>query len=220
MLAVAVLALAGCASAPPAVSPQVQKYYEENKTVSTAAPKPQSVFIGDSYTNSAGASSTIAGWPMIAADDLGWFLNVAADSSSGYITKGQKGFTASDLIDQANVPGAKYVVIADGYNDFVGAGYDGAVGDTLDKAKAKWPEAKIVVIGPWSPSARAAEAKAKTRDIIAGEAKERGIPFIDPIAANWTDNPAMIGSDGLHPTDAGHEAIGKKAAQAIKAALG
>lgn len=228
VLTVAVLALTGCATqeAVP-VSPSVQKYYDENvankkASLPTKAPAPTAVFIGDSYTVGAGATHTELGWARVASRILSWSPVVAADSGSGFITKGQRGMLTADLIKAAKPESTpSYVVIASGYNDSASnpAPLESAVHEALDAAKAKWHKAKFVVLGPWAPNGTVNSNQATTGAILKSAAHERGMVFVDPISQEWFKAPGMIGPDKLHPNDAGHRAIGQDAAEAITAAL-
>ncbi|CFS38985.1 Conserved protein of uncharacterised function%2C possibly exported [Mycobacterium tuberculosis] len=44
--------------------------------------------------------------------------------------------------------------------------------------------------------------------------------FVDPIADHWfVDRPELIGADGVHPNDAGHEYLADKIAPLISMEL-
>jgi lysophospholipase L1-like esterase len=58
------------------------------------------------------------------------------------------------------------------------------------------------------------------RDILRMQAGFAGATFIDPIAERWfVDSPALIGADGVHPTDAGHAYLAGRIAPLISAQL-
>mgnify|MGYP002623887115 CR=1 FL=1 len=47
-----------------------------------------------------------------------------------------------------------------------------------------------------------------------------GATFVDPIAEGWfVGRPELIGADGVHPTDAGHQYLADKIAPLIGARL-
>lgn len=78
------------------------------------------------------------------------------------------------------------------------------------------PTAKLLVIGPpWvKPIPPAGILQA--RDILKSQAEAAGATFVDPIAEGWfVDQPELIGSDGVHPSDAGHVYMANKIAPLI-----
>ena len=75
---------------------------------------------------------------------------------------------------------------------------------------------EIVVIGPVWTDPDPPPDVLQTRDVIQTEAGSKGAIFVDPIAEGWfRDNPDLIGSDGVHPTDAGHAYMADKIAPLI-----
>jgi lysophospholipase L1-like esterase len=58
------------------------------------------------------------------------------------------------------------------------------------------------------------------RDIASREAAAVGATFVDPIADRWfADAPALIGGDGIHPTDDGHRLMAQKLEPYLRSAL-
>jgi hypothetical protein len=76
----------------------------------------------------------------------------------------------------------------------------------LETAKAKAPEAKIIVVGPPSYSTAPAPELLGLRDVLKGAARHAGASFVDPIAEDWIAGHVeeLIGPDGEHPSAAGH----------------
>ncbi|WP_372460721.1 SGNH/GDSL hydrolase family protein [Actinomycetospora endophytica] len=68
------------------------------------------------------------------------------------------------------------------------------------------PGVRIVVVGPISPG-RATGSLAALDDAMRRAANSCGLPYIDASGEDWLPAgiPGLIGSDGVHPTDAGHQ---------------
>ena len=82
------------------------------------------------------------------------------------------------------------------------------------------PTARFLVIGPPWPTADVPEAVLQVRDVLNVEARAAGAPFIDPLGDGWfVGRPDLIGPDGVHPTDAGHEYLAGKIAPLIRTQL-
>jgi lysophospholipase L1-like esterase len=92
--------------------------------------------------------------------------------------------------------------------------------DALSAARRTAPTARMLVIGPPWPTADVPPAVLQIRDILNGAARSVGAAFVDPIGAGWfVGRPDLIGSDGVHPTDAGHAYMAAKIAPLIAAQL-
>jgi hypothetical protein len=71
------------------------------------------------------------------------------------------------------------------------------------------PRAQLLVVGPTWGSNKPSDQILQTRDAVRSAAEAARAHFIDPIQDNWfTDGEVgLIGSDGVHPTDAGNRRI-------------
>jgi hypothetical protein len=145
---------------------------------------------------------------------------VEAEDGSGYVKPGndQDGVFA-DQIPIVVRPDDRLVIVFGGRSetDVPAEELRPAVRQTLDAVRAATRNAKIVVIGPvWSDPDPPNNVVLQTRDVIQTEAGLTGAIFIDPIAEGWfMDRPDLIGSDGIHPTDAGHAYMADKIAPLI-----
>ncbi len=101
--------------------------------------------------------------------------------------------------------------------------------------KAAHPQAKIYVIGTWAPTVTPSTARAARSVDLQNAALANGVPFISPITGEVRDGAgtllasqgpwistsgqvaAYVGSDNVHPTDAGHAYIAQRMAQAVAA---
>ena len=82
------------------------------------------------------------------------------------------------------------------------------------------PAATFLVIGPPWPTADPPAAVVRIRDALRYQAGVAGAVFVDPIAEHWfVGRPGLIGADGVHPTDKGHEYLADMIAPLIGAQL-
>lgn len=181
--------------------------------VSTPAAKPAAVFIGDSYTSGAGAGSGAAAWATLAAADLGWDAERFADPNSGYTNRGHNGNRMIDLITDADGAAPAFVVLASGYNDKAAdQAWLAAVGESFAAVKSQWPDARVVVVGPWFPGGESTTTREQVAGALEREAAAYGFAFVS--AKNWL--PAgEVSEDGIHPTKQGHATIAEHAATAL-----
>lgn len=209
---------------------------KNNEKISANLPKPplkRVVWVGDSYAEGTGAPSVWQGF----VGQAGMLLNVDshfdAAGGTGYIAEGPKALNRKpygermDNIVQAN---PSVVVIYGTINDGQFPPQDVAAA-----AKKFWgalhqalPKAQIIAIGPVQPSSKI--NLKPLSDALASAAAESDVKFVD--ATSWiqgTGNVAkpqgdgnadtFIGADGIHPTLAGHDYLGKKTAEALRPLL-
>ncbi|MBL7314795.1 SGNH/GDSL hydrolase family protein, partial [Escherichia coli] len=94
------------------------------------------------------------------------------------------------------------------------------VRDTFDLARHRAPSASLLVIAPPWPTADVPGPMLRIRDVLGAQARAAGAVFVDPIADHWfVDRPELIGADGVHPNDAGHEYLADKIAPLISMEL-
>lgn len=184
--------------------------------------------IGDSYTTGTGEgglgphSWTARVWRTLAREGVRIAPDVAAEGRAGYLVPGDHGSIFGDLTARAVQPGDALVVFFGSRND-----QGGDLGmltakshDTFALARRLAPPARLLVIGPPWPSADVPEAILRIRDGLSAEASAAGAAFVDPIGDGWfVGRPDLIGRDGVHPTDAGHEYLADKIAPLIRTQL-
>lgn len=176
--------------------------------------------IGDSYTSGSPQGGTgNKRWTAVLTDRLrsrGFDVttDVGAEGGAGYVHAGNtSGGVFADKIDAAVKPEDKVVVFFGSRND--SRALEGemahATCEAFRKAETAAPQAQLLVIGPpWVNSSPPASVT-RARDIIRNRSQELGLRFIDPIADGWfADRPDLIGTDGVHPTDAGHAYMADK----------
>lgn len=219
-LAVAVVAILGLLAVPAVVNattPAAAPYVRPSDAFAEPTPTPDPlsvVVLGDSYTagsDMGGGNGT--GWPVAFAEATGWTVALNAVGGSGYIQPGATLPSFAERVPEVIAAAPDVVIVEGGLND---ASYPPE--DVTAAASAQWsalqaglPDARIVVVGPFNPTG--AENVAVLNESLRAAAESAGLTYID--ALPWMD-AIEIGSDGIHPTDAGHAVI----AENMIAALG
>lgn len=184
--------------------------------------------VGDSYTTGTDEgglgpySWTARVWRTLAGEGVRIAPDVAAEGRAGYVVLGDHGSVFEDLTARAVQPDDALVVFFGSRND-QGADLGMLAGkshDTFDLARRLAPTARLLVIGPPWTSADVPGSILAIRDVLNAEARAAGAAFVDPIGDRWFfDRPDLIGADGVHPTDAGHEYLADKIAPLIRMQL-
>jgi lysophospholipase L1-like esterase len=184
--------------------------------------------IGDSYTTGTdegglGPNSwTALAWKALAQRGLRIAADVSAEGRAGYGVPGDHGSVFEDLTARAVKPDDFLVVFFGSRND---QGVDPELlaekaRETFGLARRFAQSARFLVIGPPWPTADVPDAVLQIRDVLNAEARAAGAAFVDPIAAHWfVDRPDLIGPDGVHPNDAGHEYMADMIAPLIRTQL-
>ncbi len=184
--------------------------------------------IGDSYTTGSdlgglGPRGWIArAWRELAAQRTPISADVGAEAGAGYGSPGNRGSVFEDLTARTVKPDDALVVFFGSRND---QGVDPAhlsvlAYGTFQLARRLSPAATFLVIGPPWPTANPPAAVVRIRDALRYQAGVAGAVFVDPIAEHWfVGRPGLIGADGVHPTDKGHEYLADMIAPLIGAQL-
>lgn len=172
----------------------------------------KAVFLGDSYTTGwNGAGLGARGWPAIVGRLESWSTVMLAVAGTGFMNTGWTGQTIGSRVSAAIRQKPDVVFIAGGHNDSRwSASTTGKAADVvIDRLRLALPDAVLVIVAPiWqtgSPPTRCLTL----RDHLRHKAASVGAIFIDPLGERWFGGAARayIGSDGIHPTDAGHRHI-------------
>jgi lysophospholipase L1-like esterase len=193
-------------------------------TFGSSDERPIVAFLGDSYTAGSGEDSGADHrFPTLVGQHLDVRPVVLADGGAGYTHAGLSGQPFAAQV--ARVPEtSKVVVIYGSRNDpFDGSSTDAvraASGELFAAVKERAKDAKVIVVGPSfveSPVPSGARANSAA---IQASAEAAGVQFVD--ATNWFQGtpPEDIGSDGVHPTDKGHEYLTSKIEPLVKDGLG
>ena len=184
--------------------------------------------IGDSYTTGSDLGGlgprgwTARAWRELAAQGTPISADVGAEGGAGYGSQGNRGSVFEDLTARTVKPDDALVVFFGSRND---QGVDPAqlsvlACGTFQLARRMAPAAKFLVIGPPWPTADPPAAVVRIRDALRYQAGAAGAVFVDPIAEHWfVGRPGLIGVDGVHPTDEGHEYMADMIAPLIGAQL-
>lgn len=206
----------GCGHSPPAYT----SHYAPDSPSAHAVPV---AIIGDSYTGgSPFGGEGDKGWPTLVTAQLRKqgvriYPDMSPQGGSGYALRGPEGGVFADQVKTVVRPDDRLVVLFGSRNDVdvSPAELAPAVQRTLVEVKEKVPSAKLLVIGfPWvgDPYSGALQA----RDVLKTAAEALGATFVDPLAEGWfVGRPELIGSDGVHPSDAGHVYMADKIAPLI-----
>lgn len=204
-----------------------------------ATDSPRLMVIGDSYTVGTGATKLGGGF----AHQLGQRLGIAdtwvnGESGMGFRKVGQQsGKTpiqklAGDVVAYA----PDWVVVSLGINDFdaTAANVQADASTYLAALLAALPNAGVTVIGPWTAPAMVVPEpifNAVSAAVAAQTAAlaSRRLRYVDTRSEIWQwgtgrttatsgtgNSNVYISSDGIHPTQAGHDYLGMRAAQAVQ----
>ena len=186
--------------------------------------------IGDSYTSgSAVGGNGAANWTAVArglldADGYPVELAVLGLSGSGYVRVGGTGKTFTDGVAEVVTDLTQLVVVFGSINDGSSAPAEVAASAALALRRIDLaaPQALILIIGPqWIDGNPPANMLA-IRDAVASTVTTQPrVTFVDPLAEGWFGgaSSSLIGSDGLHPTDAGHRHLAELIAPRIASAI-
>ena len=184
--------------------------------------------IGDSYTTGSDLGGlgprgwTARAWRELAAQKTPISADIGAEGGAGYAARGNRGSVFKDLTARTVDPEDSLVVFFGSRND---QGVDPSqlsnlAYGTFQLARRMAPSAKFLVIGPPWPTANPPAAVVRIRDALRYQADMAGAVFVDPIAEHWfVGRPGLIGVDGVHPTDKGHEYMADMIAPLIGAQL-
>lgn len=183
--------------------------------------------VGDSYTTGTDEgglgpkSWTALAWHSLAQRGVRVVPDVSAEGRAGYGVPGDHGSIFEDLTGRAAKPEDALVVFFGSRNDQGFHPEDpellaAKVRDTFGLARLRSPSARLLVIGPPWPTADVPDSVLEIRDVLNGAARAAGATFVDPIGDRWfVDRPDLIGPDGVHPNDAGHQYLADKIAPLI-----
>lgn len=184
--------------------------------------------IGDSYTTGSDEGGNGSkGWPTqvwraLAQHGIAVTPTVAAEGRAGYSTRGNRGSAFEDLTVRAVKPTDALVVFFGSPNDAAVDPTRLSVGmhETFKLARQIARSAKFLVIGPAWPTANPPPSIRRVRDVLGYQAELAGATFVDPIAAHWfVGESDLLGTDHVHPTDAGHTYIATELTPLIGAQL-
>ena len=141
-------------------------------------------------------------------------MNVTAVPGAGYITRGPDKATFAEAATSNLRSSADLVLVFGSRNDGKQdtATMTAAANDLFAKIRERAPHAKLLVVGPaWVNENVPDNIIANTR-VMSDVAGAAGADFISPLNERWFfgADAKLIGADGVHPTDAGHQYMAEK----------
>jgi lysophospholipase L1-like esterase len=204
-------------------------------TGAVATRRPVALFIGDSYTAGSGGAGPERSFACLTARRMGWVCRNDGEPGTGYTNAGKVHGAGNDTYpERALRPGARtratgvpprvdVVVVSGGRND-AGRGVAArlaAAGLTLDRLRATYPGARIVVLGPFWVDDDVPPSLVAFGEGLRAEAEARGLTFLDPIRERWLTTAGRarwIASDDVHPSVAGHQRLATRLVAGLEAA--
>lgn len=213
LTALVLISAVACSHPPPA--------YESTYT---PAPQPrplQVAIIGDSFTAGTDLGGQgHRGWAYVMDKQLrkagvaDLAERIGAQGASGYTSEGNRdGKRFIDQVSDTVSRTTRLVVIFGSRNDrhYPVEQVQRDIKQTFAAVKAVAPDAMMLVIGPTWPDLEPSEALEAVRGVLRDESAAVGAVWVDPVMEGWfVDRPDLIGSDDVHPTDAGHVYLAEK----------
>lgn len=179
--------------------------------------EPRVLFLGGSVV--AGASRT-PGTPSlgeVAAVQLGWRAEIDGRARAGFTVDGRGGVPRIVKVLPADVdePKPDVVVIQGGEADVDATPEDlgAAIAGLAAELRAAFGlTTRIVLVGPYSPTADPSDALVAVRDTMKATARSAQLNFLDPLTAGWvlgTDPAGLVNPGSRLPTSDGHLKIGR-----------
>lgn len=164
---------------------------------------------------------------------------------TGYITAGSYATLANRVVTDVIAWTPNRLVVWAGYNDNTGSqsAISTAAASLYSTIKAGLPSCEVYILGCWSPSGSPAASITNTDTALRTAAAAAGLPFISPITGGCYDASGAlvvthgawitgtghvgattgsgnadgyIGTDAVHPTDAGHVYLARRIATGIR----
>jgi lysophospholipase L1-like esterase len=184
------------------------------------------LFIGASYSIGLGATSPLDALPRLLSRDLHASFRVDAIAGTGFQNPGRKGLGtfAQRIRTDAATPSPQAVLIQGGRNDLhypLSREFD-AVLATIRLARARFAQARIVLLGPVPARVPVSRRMSRLCNSIARAAAAGRASFINPVAEHWiteANEHRYIGNIPGHPNDAGYRYIARRLLDALPTAL-
>ena len=189
---------------------------------SATAATPLVTFIGDSWTDGAGATGRV-GYAHLTGRLLGWEHRVLGVGGSGYVRGGDANVPFSARIRPALAGNPDVVVVQGSINErrTPSAVLAGAVAETLGRlSRAAGSDTAVVVLGASHVPAAGDAQLDRVNDVLRAEAARLDLPFVDVAAENWSDpDDPSIWADDLHVNDAGARQIARRLVPVLEAVV-
>ena len=186
---------------------------------------PRVLVIGDSWAAGEYATVRQGGFTFYAFEQLGWTrVDNQGVGGTGYITAGSNDNTYLQRILRIEVSKTKapdLVVIEGSINDASGniSAIDTALRDVVNTINIRWPDAQVVVVGPFSPVWPASSSLGRIDDVLEATTKSLALPYISPLSSEWTtaeNVETVVVEETGHPDDEGYEYFGTQFRKALE----
>lgn len=189
---------------------------------------PRVLIFGDSWVYGSAATVPTLGFAYRIGEELGWETVVDGVRGSGYLKPGIDGPAYGERIaalDPALDP--DLVLVEGSINDrkLFPTGYRDAVTAAWDALAARYPDARIVILGPAPQVLPVEKATARIDAELGAMAEDRGWWYVSPIDLGWitADNYVDVIDTGIgrnHPSTEGHAYLAARLAEALDAISG
>lgn len=153
----------------------------------------------------------MSAYPYVLGEALNQQVAVYGVGGTGYVAGGPCGGEhLSTRLKEALASRPSTLIVQAGINDRGKAGVREAAEALLTAAKNESPNTRIVVLGPFAPSAAAGPELDLVAVSVEAAAEATGVSYIDP--RSWT---YTLTQDRLHPSESGHSVIGMKLAEEL-----
>ena len=141
-------------------------------------------------------------------------MNVIGHPGAGYVVRGSDKLTFGEAANISLRSTADLVLVFGSRNDGKQdpTAMAAAATDLFARVRERAPQAKLVVVGPAWVDQRVPDFIVADSQAIARAAAAAGATFVNPLSEGWFfgADAKYIGSDGVQPTDAGHQYLAAK----------
>jgi lysophospholipase L1-like esterase len=168
-------------------------------------------FIGDSYTEGAGASAVEKRWSTLVSQKMGWQESNFGRGGTGYLVSSPDRPNYLGMANEVAATHPDIVVVSGGQNDmaeFIGDSgpVSEAITDTFKDLRAQLPRARIIAVGPSFPGDVTPSLVVFDSDVQRA-ARAVGGEYVSLIAPTPALQADMFIADNTHVDDSGHAAI-------------
>ena len=141
-------------------------------------------------------------------------MNVIGHPGAGYIVRGTDKVTFAEAATTSLRSTADLVLVFGSRNDGKQnpATMAAAATDLYTKIRERAPHAKLIVVGPAWVDENVPDFIISDSKAISERSVRRRLQFVNPLSERWFfgADAKLIGADGVHPTDAGHQYLAEK----------
>lgn len=176
------------------------------------------LFFGDSLTAGFGLTDPALAFPGLIEGKLGAGWRAINAGLAGETTAG-----ALRRLDEVLKMPFEIAVVELGANDGI-RGVKPEVTEQnlqqiIDRLRGAQPDARLLLVGMFVPENLGTDYTRSFEAIFPNLAGRNNLPLIPCLLSDVADQPGMVLSDGIHPSEQGHQRIADKLWQALKPLL-